>query len=68
LSYLPTPTAACTFQAGQADCWNDPFKDTSVTLVWAAAGGYTLSATAERDKRGRQFSAPKIMQLAVNVQ
>jgi hypothetical protein len=36
--------------------------------VWAAAGGYTLSATAERDKRGRQFSAPKIMQLAVNVQ
>jgi hypothetical protein len=63
-----TQTAGCAFQVGQADCWSDPFKDTTVTLVWPAAGSYTLSATAERDKHGREFSAPKIMQLAVNVQ
>jgi hypothetical protein len=68
ISTSPPPTTACTFQTGQADCWSDPFKDTTVTLVWPAAGSYTLSATADRDKHGRQFNAPKIMQLAVNVQ
>jgi hypothetical protein len=68
ISTSPTQTPGCTFQAGQADCWSDPFKDTTVTLVWPAAGSYTFAATAQRDKHGRQFNAPKIMQLAVNVQ
>ena len=68
ISASAPPPSACSFQTGQADCWNDPFKDTTVTLVWPAAGSYTVSATAERDKHGRQFSAPKVIQLAVIVQ
>jgi hypothetical protein len=65
----PSPTsAACTFQAGQADCWSNPFKGATVTLVWPAGGSYTLAVTADRDKHGRQFNPPKIMQLAINVQ
>jgi len=58
--------SACTWQAGQGDCWGDPLKDTSLNLAWPQAGSYTVSAMPVIDQHGRKFNEPATpMQVSV---
>jgi hypothetical protein len=62
------PGAACSLQAGKADCWGVPSKATSLDLTWPSAGSYALTASPVRDKHGRVFAQSQGTQVDVTVQ
>jgi hypothetical protein len=60
--------AACSLQAGQADCWGVPSKATALNLTWPSAGNYSLTISPARDKHGRVFDQAQATQVGVAVQ
>ena len=62
------PSANCTLQSGQADCWTDPLKDLLFSLDWPAVGNYSVVVTPVRDKHGRKFDSASASQMNINVQ
>lgn len=65
----PAPRPGCIWQSGGGTCKLDPAKEEAISLVWPAAGTYTLTVAAVGDGHERTFApAPQPARLSVTVQ